>query len=61
MSDQLKEIKVPFLGVNDEHAILAEWLVESDNAVKVGDPIAILETTKATQEIEAELEGLSIP
>ena len=60
MAEQLKEIKV-LSRRHDEHAVLVEWLVEPDDTVDMGEPIATLETTKATQDIEAEHEGHVYP
>jgi pyruvate/2-oxoglutarate dehydrogenase complex dihydrolipoamide acyltransferase (E2) component len=36
---------------------LAEWLVEDGAAVNEGDPLYVLETEKAAQEIEAPASG----
>jgi acetyltransferase-like isoleucine patch superfamily enzyme/glycine cleavage system H lipoate-binding protein len=38
---------------NTEYALLAEWLVENEAEVGQGQPVCIVETTKATVEIEA--------
>jgi len=38
---------------NTEFALLAEWLVEDGAEVKQGQPVCVVETTKATVEIEA--------
>ena len=38
---------------NTEFALLAEWLVEDRAQVKQGQPVCVVETTKATVEIEA--------
>jgi acetyltransferase-like isoleucine patch superfamily enzyme len=38
---------------NTEYALLAEWLVEDRSEVTPGQPVCVVETTKATVEVEA--------
>jgi acetyltransferase-like isoleucine patch superfamily enzyme/nicotinamide mononucleotide (NMN) deamidase PncC len=38
---------------NTEYALLAEWLVADETEVERGQPVCVVETTKATVEIEA--------
>jgi len=38
---------------NTEFALLAEWLVEDRAEVAHGQPVCVVETTKATVEVEA--------
>jgi pyruvate/2-oxoglutarate dehydrogenase complex dihydrolipoamide acyltransferase (E2) component len=38
---------------NTEYALLAEWLVEDRSDVTAGQPVCVVETTKATVEVEA--------
>jgi acetyltransferase-like isoleucine patch superfamily enzyme len=38
---------------NTEYALLAEWLVEDRADVSAGQPVCVVETTKATVEVEA--------
>ena len=38
---------------NTEHALLAEWLVEDRAEVEQGQPVCVVETTKATVEVES--------
>jgi acetyltransferase-like isoleucine patch superfamily enzyme len=38
---------------NTEYALLAEWLVEDRTEVTAGQPVCVVETTKATVEVEA--------
>jgi acetyltransferase-like isoleucine patch superfamily enzyme len=38
---------------NTEYALLAEWLVEDRSEVTAGQPVCVVETTKATVEVEA--------
>jgi acetyltransferase-like isoleucine patch superfamily enzyme len=42
---------------NTEFALLAEWLVEDRAAVVQGEPVCVVETTKATVEVEAPGDG----
>jgi acetyltransferase-like isoleucine patch superfamily enzyme len=42
---------------NTEFALLAEWLVEDRAAVTGGQPVCVVETTKATVEVESPGEG----
>lgn len=51
------EIKIPQLGVNDDFAMLVEWLVSDRAKVSKGDPICIIETTKVATELTAEESG----
>ena len=38
---------------NTEYALLAEWLVEDRSQVEARQPVVVVETTKATVEVEA--------
>ena len=38
---------------NTEYALLAEWLVEDRSEVSAGQAVCVVETTKATVEVEA--------
>ena len=38
---------------NTEYALLAEWLVPDRSEVAAGQPVCVVETTKATVEVEA--------
>ena len=38
---------------NTEYALVAEWLVEDRSQVAAGQPVCVVETTKATVEVEA--------
>jgi pyruvate dehydrogenase E2 component (dihydrolipoamide acetyltransferase) len=38
---------------NTEYALLAEWLVEDRTEVTLGQPVCVVETTKATVEVES--------
>ncbi|SVE40422.1 uncharacterized protein METZ01_LOCUS493276, partial [marine metagenome] len=50
-------ITAPQLGVNDEEAELIEWLVDEGSKILAGETLCVLETTKATYEIESEISG----
>jgi len=50
--------RMPELAANTPDAVLAEWLVKEGDQVRAGDPIATVETAKATVDIEAEVAGV---
>jgi pyruvate/2-oxoglutarate dehydrogenase complex dihydrolipoamide acyltransferase (E2) component len=50
-------LTIPRLDMSMTEGTLARWLVEDGATVKEGDPIYVLETEKATQDIEAPLSG----
>ena len=50
-------VRVPKLNNNDATYELLEWLVADGSAVAAGDPVAVVETSKATEEVEAEQTG----
>lgn len=54
----MTEIRVPKLNNNDTQYVLVEWIAKDGAAVRRGDPLAVLETSKAAEEITAEDEGL---
>ncbi|GII33224.1 2-oxo acid dehydrogenase subunit E2 [Planotetraspora mira] len=53
----MTDIRVPKLNNNDSTYVLVEWLVDDGQQVKAGDPIVVLETSKATEELESEQDG----
>jgi len=55
------EVILPQLGVNDEEAIIVQWLAVPGEEVAQGQPIAVVETTKATVELAAEGSGFFYP
>lgn len=61
MKDKLFEVMMPQLGVNDEKATIIEWSREKGEAVKQGQVLAIIETTKASFELECEIDGYFFP
>ncbi|XVQ82410.1 2-oxo acid dehydrogenase subunit E2 [Microbispora siamensis] len=54
----MTDFRVPKLNNNDTAYILVEWLAEDGQAVRDGDPIVLLETSKATEEVEAPADGV---
>jgi len=53
----LQEIPVPLLAVNDTILTVAELSFATGTKVKKGDVVMILETSKTTYDVEAEVEG----
>ncbi len=51
------KVLMPRVGVNDDYARIAQWLIKNGEKVGVGQKIAIIETTKETTELEADYEG----
>ena len=56
-ADTVHLLTVPQLGVNDDVAILNCWLGEDGSLLAVGDPVCVLETSKATFTVESEVRG----
>lgn len=57
MSKATAQILAPMLSVNEPEAQLVALFVVTGTKVSVGDPLCTLETTKATFEVQAEVEG----
>ena len=53
----LNEIKIPFLGFNDEYVILGKWYIQDYQIIKKGDVLCSLETTKIVSDLESEFSG----
>lgn len=53
----LQNIVMPKLGETMEEGIIVDWLVAEGDAVEKGDPIMVVETDKATLEVESLVEG----
>ncbi|ACZ89551.1 2-oxo acid dehydrogenase subunit E2 [Streptosporangium roseum] len=51
------EIRVPKLNNNDTVYLLVEWAAGDGQAVRAGEPLAVLETSKAAEELTAEEDG----
>ncbi|MGW5265601.1 2-oxo acid dehydrogenase subunit E2 [Microbispora sp. NPDC004025] len=54
----MTEFRVPKLNNNDTSYVLVEWLAEDGRTVRDGEPIVLLETSKATEEVEAPADGV---
>jgi 2-oxoglutarate dehydrogenase E2 component (dihydrolipoamide succinyltransferase) len=52
------DVVVPKLNNNDQSYTLLDWLVENGQQVRMGDPLAELETSKAQTELEATQDGI---
>ncbi|MFW6692984.1 2-oxo acid dehydrogenase subunit E2 [Streptomyces sp. MAR4 CNX-425] len=53
----MTEIRVPKLNNNDTDYTLVDWLVEEGKPVAEGDPVVVVETSKAAEELECPAEG----
>ena len=58
MSDAVV-VRVPQINPNDEHAILVRWHVAKGARVRAGQPLATLETTKTTFDVDAPADGFA--
>ncbi|MGP3918220.1 2-oxo acid dehydrogenase subunit E2 [Nonomuraea sp. 10N515B] len=54
----MTELSVPKLNNNDTEYLLVEWLAEDGAGVLKGDPVVVLETSKAAEELVAEADGV---
>jgi 2-oxoglutarate dehydrogenase E2 component (dihydrolipoamide succinyltransferase) len=54
----LTELRVPKLNNNDTEYQLVEWLVDDGATVVKGDPLVVVETSKAAEELVAECDGV---
>lgn len=53
----MTEIRVPKLNNNDTAYLLVEWAAKDGQAVRAGEPLVVLETSKAAEELVAEEDG----
>ncbi|MDF5754046.1 2-oxo acid dehydrogenase subunit E2 [Spongiactinospora sp. TRM90649] len=53
----MADIRVPKLNNNDAEYLLVEWLVEDGAAIRTGDPVVVVETSKAAEELTAAESG----
>ena len=51
-------VRVPHENVNDETALLSQWLVADGSTVAAGQPLAVMESSKTTFEITAPVAGI---
>ncbi|WP_370963806.1 2-oxo acid dehydrogenase subunit E2 [Amycolatopsis sp. cg9] len=54
----MNDIEVPKLNTNDTAYVLVEWLAEDGQPLKEGDPVAVVETSKATEELYCDHDGV---
>ena len=54
----MAEQRVPKLNNNDTEYLLTEWLVADGEPVRAGDPLLVVETSKAAEELEAAASGV---
>ncbi|WP_051865543.1 2-oxo acid dehydrogenase subunit E2 [Streptosporangium roseum] len=53
----MTEIRVPKLNNNDTVYLLVEWAAKDGQTVRAGEPLVVLETSKAAEELVAEEDG----
>ena len=54
----MAEFRMPSLGADMDSGVLLEWLVKPGDAVKRGDIVAVVDTSKAEIEIEVFEDGV---
>ncbi|HEY1620459.1 MAG TPA: 2-oxo acid dehydrogenase subunit E2 [Streptosporangiaceae bacterium] len=54
----MTDLVIPTLNSTDDSYVLIEWLVEDGATVAAGDPVALIETSKAVTELEAAQAGV---
>ena len=54
----MTELRVPKLNNNDTEYLLVEWLAGDGAEVLKGEPLVIVETSKAAEELVAEADGV---
>lgn len=57
MSGTRVEWKLPQLGNGVDSVVVQEWLIGIGEAVKEGEPIVVVETDKATSDLESPVTG----
>ncbi len=57
----MSDITVPQLNTNDTHVVLVEWCVPDGAEVEEGEVIAVLETSKAAEDLPAAERGILLP
>jgi pyruvate dehydrogenase E2 component (dihydrolipoamide acetyltransferase) len=53
-----KDVVMPALGMSQETGLLIEWLKADGEAITKGEPLMVVETDKATEEIEVPASGI---
>ena len=51
------KIKIPQLGFSVSEVTLTEWLLDDGATVEQGQPLYVVETNKASQEMESPVKG----
>ncbi|WP_214322211.1 2-oxo acid dehydrogenase subunit E2 [Nonomuraea sediminis] len=51
------DLVLPKLNPNDTEYLLVEWLVADGKPVRAGEPVAVVESSKAASELEADSDG----
>jgi pyruvate dehydrogenase E2 component (dihydrolipoamide acetyltransferase) len=54
----VEELFIPATGMAMEDAVLLEWLYQPGDAVVAGEPVAVIETDKATIDVAASSDGV---
>lgn len=54
----MADIIIPKINTNDSEYVIAEWVAEDGAEVKPGDPVVLVETSKAVEELECEDGGV---
>lgn len=54
----MADITIPKLNTNDSEYVIAGWLVEDGAEVKAGDPVVMVETSKAVEDVVSEDGGV---
>jgi sugar O-acyltransferase (sialic acid O-acetyltransferase NeuD family) len=54
-------LRMPGVNANEDSAILVRWMVDEGTAVKKGQFVCEIETTKSTVEVEADADGFLVP
>ncbi len=54
----MTELTVPKLNNNDDSYVLVEWLYADGDVVPAGDPVVVVETSKAAEELDCEAGGI---
>ena len=52
------EVYMPAMSPSMTEGTLTKWLVKVGDHLKIGDPIAEIETDKASMEVESQIEGV---
>src|SRR5882672_6303005 len=53
----MADLTIPRLNSNDETYVLVGWLVQDGQQVTAGEPVAQVETSKALEDLVAEVDG----